>query len=118
MKEIPEGKELEDLIIQYAKVLAADEKLFNLLLRQEEIAYDDPMEARDIQVTLNWESYEYGKELGFEGAPYGPLVRPFKLAQRVVLSVVKGELKDVSSEEARQFIRRKLADSPDFYGVD
>ncbi|MDN3720139.1 hypothetical protein QW131_15380 [Roseibium salinum] len=43
MKEIPQGKDLEDLIIQYATVLAGNEQLCNLMLRQEEIAYDDPM---------------------------------------------------------------------------
>ncbi|MCX2721823.1 hypothetical protein [Roseibium salinum] len=118
MKEIPQGKDLEDLIIQYATVLAGNEQLCNLMLRQEEIAYDDPMGARDIQVELNWASYEFSKEQGFEGHPDGPLIGPLKLAQRVVVSMLKGELKDLSSEETRQFIRRKLIDSAWFYGVD
>lgn len=117
MREIPQGNDLEDLIIEYAQVVAGDERLCKLMLRRNEIAHDDPMEARDIQAMLNWESYDYSKKIGFEGAPYGPVLGPLKLAQNVVLSMLKGEIKDLTSDEARQYIRQKLQDSPSFYGV-
>jgi hypothetical protein len=117
MKEIPTGKDLEDLIIEYALIVAEDQRLCKLMLRRDEIAYDDPMEARDIQVELNWVSYEYGKEKGFEGGPYGPLIGPLKLAQDVVHSMLKGEINNLTSEETRQFIQQEIKDHSSFYGI-
>ncbi|WP_029060812.1 hypothetical protein [Labrenzia sp. DG1229] len=115
MREIPQGNDLEDLIIECAQIVARDKRLCKSMLRRDEIAYDDPMEARDIQAMLNWESYDYRKKIGFEGAPYGPVIGPLKLAQDVVHAMLTGEIEDLTSDEMQRFIRQQLQEYPSFY---
>lgn len=105
-------EDIVSLVLELAGDLVSEADFCKLIVQQQTIASSDPIAAGKIQETMNARFYAFLRDKKLPS----DFVNQLKIVVPLISMKMNDELKEIDSDESKDFVIGKLKQYPGFYG--